>query len=107
MLVARIRGVGSRLLHREMIEESPGSQVGRGLRDELRPPHVTVPESGGRDRELGSLLGEIVCRVLVGCRQIDIIGGRSGSVDIPLVSTNFHVRQYMYQFPITRGKNLP
>ena len=67
MLVARVRGVGSRLLHREMIEESSGSQVGSGLRDELRTPHVTVPEGSGRDRELDSLLGEIICRVLVGC----------------------------------------
>jgi hypothetical protein len=72
-----------------MIPQCPGAQVCGSLRDQLRAPHVRVPERGGRDGELDALLGDIVGGILVAGRQVHVVGSCAGAVDIPLIRTNF------------------
>jgi hypothetical protein len=72
VLVVGVWRVGAGLLHAEVVVERSGTEVGLGLGNELSTPHVGVPEGGGVNGDLGSLLGRTICRVLVVWREVDV-----------------------------------
>jgi hypothetical protein len=60
----------------------------RRLRDQLHPPHATVPFRGAVNGNLDTLLGGSICRVLVACGEVDIFCHRTATVDVLLVGTD-------------------
>ena len=65
VLIIWVWWVCSTLLHREVVVQPSSPQVCSGLGDQLRPPHVRIPQGSGVDGDLDSLPGDIVCWVLV------------------------------------------
>lgn len=65
MLIVWVWRVGRASPHAEVVEKSSSSQVRGSLGDQLRPPHVRVPQSGGVHGDLDTLLAGSICRVLV------------------------------------------
>ena len=59
----------------------------RRLRDQLRPPHVTVSFRGAINGNLGTSLRGSICRVLVACGEVDVFCHRTAAVDVVMVGT--------------------
>lgn len=86
VLVIGVWRVGGSLLHAEVIPQGASAEVGLRLRNEFRPPHIRVPQRGGINGDLDTLLAQAICRILVAGREVDIFGDGSRSVTINWVS---------------------
>lgn len=72
-----------------MIVQMASSNVGRCLRDKLCAHHsLTIPMRGRVDRGLETPVLAGICRVLVGRIGVEVCGGSTSSVDIPLVCSD-------------------
>lgn len=59
---------------------------GRGLRDQFGTSHrLAVPERSIVNGELGTLLGDGICGILVARAEVDVLGDLSASVNVVLV----------------------
>ena len=85
MLVCGTRDVRCRPLDGEMVVHGTLVDRGLGLRDQLSPPHVTVPFCRAIDRDLSTLFATDIARVLVIGRKVDVFGDGAGTVDVVLV----------------------
>lgn len=87
MLKVGVGSIGILAAHGEMVKEPARSQVGPGLGDQLRPPHVGVPESSRVNGNLDAV-GVGIRWVLVGLANRDIAAGGTGAVNVVLVGTD-------------------
>ena len=82
-------GVGGAAHHAEVVELLALVDALGSLRDQLGAAHgLAVPEGGGVEGELGTLLGARVVGILVLGREVDVRGDGAGAVDVPLVWTD-------------------
>ena len=87
MLIRCIWHIRAGPLDREVVVHMTFVDGSRRPRDQLHPPHVTVPFRGAVNGNL-DLLGGSICRVLVACGEVDIFCHRTAAVDVVLVGTD-------------------
>lgn len=92
--------IGSLALDGEMVVLLTRAEVGRGLRDQLRPPEVRVPCRGLVDGELEAVGLALDARVGVRGRDVEVGGDGRGAVDVVLVLSDL-------QFKAVRDQSIP